>query len=275
MKIGIHDIGVCSWSLRAEGAAELIDLCQKLNLNHAQLNLGPLLDMDQAGRANEIELLRKSGLTITSGMIGFVGEDYSSIATIHATGGVMPDALWPQRLERALAAGRLAQKMKLSAVSTHIGFIPSTSDPNYPKVVARVGQIASEYAAMGLDLYMETGQEKAANLHQFIKDVPGHNLGANFDPANMILYGSGDPIEAVHILRNDIRHVHIKDATASIKPGVDWGQEVPFGQGQVGPKRFLDALTQTGYKGPLVIEREAGPNRMEDIRAAIIAMQQA
>ena len=61
----------------------------------------------------------------------------------------------------------------------------------------------------------------------------------NFDPANMLLYGAGDPIEAVHVLGRHIAHVHVKDAILSDQPAVTWGKEVPFGAGQVNPTAFL------------------------------------
>jgi sugar phosphate isomerase/epimerase len=97
----------------------------------------------------------------------------------------------------------------------------------------------------------------------------------NFDPANMILYGAGDPIEAIRTLGRHVRHVHVKDATASDRPGEAWGEEVAFGTGQVGPQRFLAALHRIDYRGPLAIEREAGNQRMADVRAAIEALQKA
>jgi sugar phosphate isomerase/epimerase len=116
---------------------------------------------------------------------------------------------------------------------------------------------------------METGQEPAGELLEFLRDLGAANVFINFDPANMILYGAGDPIEAVQTLGKHIRHVHIKDGTASARPGREWGEEVPFGTGQVGPEQFLAALKRIGYRGPLVIEREAGDQRAADVRTAI------
>ncbi len=46
-----------------------------------------------------------------------------------------------------------------------------------------------------------------------------------------------------------------------------------MGAGQVDWKQMLLALEEIGYSGTLMIERETGKNRMEDVRAAISAIQ--
>ena len=85
----------------------------------------------------------------------------------------------------------------------------------------------------------------------------------------MILYGVGEPIEAVQLLRDKIVHVHMKDATWSSTPGDDWGEEVVLGTGEADIPRIVSKLRSNGYAGPLVIEREAGDNRIGDIKEAI------
>ncbi len=275
MNIGPHTIGVCSWSLRTSDIPSLVNACAEVGLSHVQLALNPLLDLDESARAEQLKALRESNLQLTAGMIGFPGEDYSTIASIRQSGGVLPDDLWPQRREIAFRAIKLAAELGLKAMSTHVGFIPRSDDPRYSMVLQRVDEIARECQQHGILLLMETGQERASELLQFLNDMPSRNAAANFDPANMLLYGSGDPIEAISTLGRHIRHVHVKDATVSDQPGVKWGAEVPFGTGQVDPKKFLQALASVGYTGPLVIEREAGPNRIQDIKAAIAALQRA
>jgi sugar phosphate isomerase/epimerase len=160
-------------------------------------------------------------------------------------------------------------------VLTHVGFVPHKGKPGYDTMLSRVREVAGILDRHGCTLIMETGQERAAELRRFLEDLAAPNIAINFDPANMILYGAGDPIEAIAILAHHIRHVHVKDATASARPGEAWGEEVPFGTGQVGAKRFLAALDGIGYRGPLAIEREAGEQRMQDIRTAIAALQKA
>src|SRR6185312_15226869 len=119
---------------------------------------------------------------------------------------------------------------------------------------------------------LETGQEPARILMAFLNDVARANLGINFDPANMILYGTGDPIEALGILAPKVLTIHCKDG--------DWpeagvagalGKEKALGAGSVGVPRFLAKLREIGYRGPLSIEREASDpaRRIADIRYAI------
>ncbi len=275
MEIAGHTIGVCSWSLRCANLAELADRMRELEIGHVQLALGPLLELDSNQRLEQVRFLRDAGIVTTAGMIGFAGEDYSTIAAIRESGGLVPDGLWPVRRERALAAGLAAAEMAIDQVSTHLGFIPPSSDPAYTVLISRLREIAAAYSDQGIGVLLETGQETAPNLLQFLNDLNSRNVHVNFDPGNMILYGVGDPIEAIGILDRHIRHVHVKDAVLSDQPRTRWGTEVPFGTGQVNPKAFLSALHSVGYTGPLIIEREAGPNRFADVRAAIVALAEA
>src|SRR5690554_3877681 len=160
MNIGPHTIGVCSWSLRIADIRALAEMCTDLGLSHVQLALGNLLSMDEAARKTQLQALQDSKLQLTAGMIGFPGEDYSTIATIRQTGGVLPDDLWPQRREVASRAIELAAQLGLTLLSTHVGFIPRSDDPRYPTVLQRVDDIARQCQDHGITLLMETGQER-------------------------------------------------------------------------------------------------------------------
>jgi sugar phosphate isomerase/epimerase len=168
-----------------------------------------------------------------------------------------------------LQAGKLAQELGLAILTAHVGFIPPSNHADYPKLLGRVAEVAAALADLGVTLAMETGQETASELLQFLNDLPKRNVAVNFDPANMILYGAGDPIDAVHTLDRHIRHVHLKDAVASAKPGLDWGRTASIGSGQVDFEEFFLALHDVDYTGPLAIEQESGKRRLDDVRAAI------
>ncbi|MEM7233681.1 MAG: sugar phosphate isomerase/epimerase family protein, partial [Planctomycetota bacterium] len=117
---------------------------------------------------------------------------------------------------------------------------------------------------------METGQETAQLLRTTLDELSSPSLKVNFDPANMILYDMGNPIEAIELLGADIVHVHAKDASPPAEKG-QWGTELPLGEGDVGMTAFVQALDSAGYRGPLVVEREVGDQseRVRDIRSGI------
>ncbi|MEZ5357157.1 MAG: TIM barrel protein, partial [Bryobacteraceae bacterium] len=102
--------------------------------------------------------------------------------------------------------------------------------------------------------------------------VDRENLRINFDPANMIMYGTGDPIEALAVLAPHVVSVHAKDGTWP-KPGDPrgLGGEEPLGKGDVGIERFVAKLREVGYRGPLNVEREIPDHAQQliDIRAAV------
>jgi L-ribulose-5-phosphate 3-epimerase len=275
MQIDGHDIGVCSWSLQPRDMADLVAQVKQLGLEHVQLALGGLIQLDDKRKHQELGALRNAGIKLTAGMMGFPDEDYSTIARIRQTGGFVPDDLWPIRKSLMKQAGNLAAELGLRLLSSHIGFVPPSSDPKYNTMVQRVCEIAEPFKALGITLLMETGQETAPELLQFLNDLRCQNVQVNFDPANMILYGAGDPIDAIETLGRHIGHVHVKDATLSSRPGEEWGAEVPFGTGEVPPREFLVALKAAGYTGPLTIEREAGDQRLADVKFAIETLRTA
>ena len=135
------------------------------------------------------------------------------------------------------------------------------------KFAERVKYLADAAEKKGVVLLMETGQETAESLAEFLEKLNHPALAVNFDPANMILYGNGSPIEAAALLGRRIKHVHIKDAVSS-RVKNSWGSEVAWGSGEVRQDTFLDALEKNGFVGTLSIEREAGESQMGDIAAA-------
>src|SRR5262249_37636344 len=153
------------------------------------------------------------------------------------------------------------------SVATHIGFVPeNSSHPDYIAVRDMVRRVCDYAAARNQTFALETGQEPAATLLHFFKDVGRPNLRINFDPANMILYGTGDPIEALGVLGDHVVSVHCKDGEWPPKDDPKaLGEEKPLGQGAVGMERFILKLKSIGYRNPLNIERE-GVEHAEKLR---------
>ena len=144
-----------------------------------------------------------------------------------------------------------------NVVALHLGFVPhDTKSSLYQEVLDVTRDVCDHCKGHGQSLHLETGQETADDLLQFIGDVERDNLFINFDPANMVLYGTGEPIEALKKVGKYVRSVHCKDGTWAANPGEEWGSEVPLGEGDVGMEAYLRTLNELGYTGPLTIERE-------------------
>jgi len=259
-------LAVCSWSLRPAGPAELIGQLRELGIPRVQLALDPLR---QGGRwAAAAERLAEAGVEIVSGMFTCVGEDYGTLESIRRTGGVAPDETWDENWRNIRKTAELARRLRFALVSFHAGFLPDQpGSSDYGKLMDRVDRIAGAFAAAGCTLALETGQENAAALKGFLDRLGRGDVGANFDPANMILYGMGDPVAAVRTLGGRIRQVHVKDATATKVPGT-WGTETSAGAGEVNWPSLLAALAETGFAGHFCIEREGGADRPGDIAVA-------
>jgi sugar phosphate isomerase/epimerase len=248
---------------------------KQAGLSHIQLGLAGLSVLDEKNKDQQIGQLRSAGITVTGGMVGFAGEDYSTIAKIRETGGFVPDNDWAQRRAITEQSAKLGKALGVPHISAHVGFVPPRGQGGYQKIVDRIRDVADLFGTYDLALLMETGQEQAEELLEFLHDLKRPNVFINFDPANMILYGAGEPIPAIKTLGQFIRHVHVKDATGSAKPGMEWGEEVAFGTGQVDPKGFIAALHGVGYRGPLCIEREAGSQRLADVKFAVETLRKA
>ena len=254
-------IAVCSWSLQAATPQELAGKLQETGVYRVQLALDPLRDEPAVWGGTEAILKH-------SGMFGCVGEDYSTLDTIRETGGIAPDETWDRNLENIRATVEIATALGLKLVTFHAGFVPhDPADPDFAKMVGRLKTVAEIFAAADISVGLETGQETAAGLATLLGELRQSNVVVNFDPANMLLYGKGDPIEAVRVLAPWIRQVHVKDANASAVPGT-WGEEVAVGDGQVDWHAFFATLAEIHFTGDIVIEREAGDQRVADIRTA-------
>jgi len=137
----------------------------------------------------------------------------------------------------------------------------------YPRAVA-IADACREYGIECLyepqGLYFN-GVRGLGRFYERIKrDCP--NVGICGDVGNG-LFVDHSAAEIYGAFENEIRHVHLKDAVLTKKPGT-WGTEVPWGDGEVDAPRFLTELKAAGYKGNFAIEREGGNDRAGDIALA-------
>jgi L-ribulose-5-phosphate 3-epimerase len=260
-------LAVCSWSVQPSSPQDLAAKLEEIGIRRIQLALDPLRENPKVWDATEA-CCQDKGISVVSGMFGCVGEDYSTLDTIRDTGGLAPDSTWEQNRRNIRATVPIARRLGLKLLTFHAGFLPhEESDPNFGKMLGRLSEVADVFADAGIDLAFETGQETAPVLLEVLQKLNKKNVGVNFDPANMILYNKGNPIEALALLGKWVRQVHIKDAILTKVPGT-WGEEVPVGTGQVDWRAFVATLNAHKFTGDLVIEREAGQQRVADIRFA-------
>ena len=268
----INRVGVCSWSLQPSDANDLLAKLDACSIRRVQIALNPLAE--QSSELSVItQALAQGKLELCSSMMETNGEDYSSLEAIQQTGGVRPDEHWDANQALARRCAATAQSLGLKLVTFHAGFIPEDDPKLHQTMTDRVCAIAEIFNDAGITLGLETGQEHADSLLEFLSTITSRcRVGVNFDPANMILYAMGDPIESMHALKKHIVQVHMKDAIATQTPGT-WGTEVGAGEGQVDWDGYFDCVRALPEPIDILIEREAGEQRVEDIKAAYALAQ--
>jgi sugar phosphate isomerase/epimerase len=221
-------------------------------------------------RATEFKRkLNEFGIQISCVFAGFEGESYADIPTVKKTVGLVPRETRAARTAELKAIADFTRELDVDVVGIHIGFVPHDgASADYREMVAIARDLCGHCKRNAQALHLETGQEPVDVLIRFLDDVAVDNLFVNFDPANMILYGAGEPLPALEQLGKRVRSVHCKDATWSDRPGETWGRETPLGEGDVDFAAFLKTLQRIGYDGPLTIEREI-PQEPERQKAEI------
>ncbi len=275
--LGLDELetGLMFWA--KEDALETLREVKRFGLRCGQLGFPPELPLEHAAEAWDRALTAEHFIAVTA-VCSYRGEDYSDIPTVARTVGLVPRATRAERIARTKAVSDVAAKLSIDSLACHIGFIPERQEDSlYREMLDVTRDICDHCAANGQSFTLETGQEPAKVLLRFIEDVDRSNLKINFDPANMILYGTGDPLEALDVLGRYVVSVHCKDGDW---PPVDrpeaLGLERPLGEGAVNLPGFLSKLKEIGYRGILTIEREEPDlrRRSHDIRQAISLLKQ-
>ena len=268
------EVGVCTWSLQVTSLVELERLLGEVGASAVQFGLG---DPHHGGWEEGDEVFARAleaPFDITATMIGFPGEDYTTPATIEKTGGFGDPATRAKRLEIFRWAVDRTADMRIAILTTHAGFIPEPDHEDRTGFLDCLGAAVDYAESKNVILALESGQEAAQLLQRTLDEIDSDHLKVNFDPANMILYDSGDPMHALDVLASRVAHVHVKDGRAPTRKG-EWGEETPLGQGDVGMRDYLGKLLEIGYAGPLIIEREAGTRAelIQDIQAGVALLK--
>ena len=273
------EIGLMFWGEKQP--QKTIAAVKALGMNCGHLGFAGHVPLDNVAR-DWRAAAEEQNFAISSIWAAFEGESYADKPTVLRTVGFIPEATRAQREARFKQIIDAGAAMGLPIFACHIGFVPEDEkDPTFIAVRDIVRRLCDHGARHGMMFALETGQETAPVMMHFIRAVERPNLKINFDPANMILYGTAEPIGALEIMAPEVISVHCKDGNWPPKDPDALGTEMPLGQGAVGMDRFVDKLKQIGFKGPLVIEREVsldqdmddrhkeGLSHHEDIRDAI------
>lgn len=264
------EIGLMFWA--GDNARETLRQVKQFGLRAGQLGFPGEMSLDGAAEQWD-EALTAEQFTPVTAVCSYRGEDYANIPTVQQTVGLVPPGTRAERLARTKAVSDVARKLAIDSVACHIGFVThDLGSVAYREIRDVARDICDHCGANGQSFTLETGQEPAKVLLQLIEDVKRPNLKINFDPANMILYGTGDPIEALGVLAPHVISVHCKDGDwPPLDQPAALGKERPLGEGSVDVPKFMQKLKETGYRGVLNIEREEqdSAKRDADIRKAI------
>jgi L-ribulose-5-phosphate 3-epimerase len=212
----------------------------------------------------------RTGVRVCAVWAGWGGPAAWNFTEGPITLGLVPPAYRAARVDALKRCADFAAACGVPAIITHAGFIPENlTDPMFAEVVVALRDVALYCKNLGLGFWFETGQETPIVLLRTIKHIGTDNLGINLDPANLILYGKGNPIDSLDVFGNYVTNVHVKDGFYPTNPD-ELGKEVRPGLGAVRFPEFIKRLKEIGFDGDLIIEREIeGPEQSADIRKTV------
>ena len=144
----------------------------------------------------------------------------------------------------------------IPAMRSHFGFIPE--EPNcelYASFIECMRELCQYAKDKGVMVFCETGQETATTLIRAIHDIGTGNIFVNCDVANMVLYGKGNPVDAVRQFGPLLKELHAKDGKYPTNPYY-LGRETKIPEGDVNFPELVKALKEIGFKGVMTIECE-------------------
>lgn len=210
--------------------------------------------------------MKKHNIQLSTFWCGWSGYKVWNFIEGPITLGIVPPDMRHHRVEELLRGSDFAKKLGATQMATHLGFMPECpTDPNYQPILSAIRAIAKRCKENGQLFIFETGQETPVTLLRVIEDSGCDNLGINLDPANLILYGKANPVDALSVFGKYVRDVHAKDGNYPTD-GRSLGKEQKVGEGSVNFPALIAKLKEIGYDATLTIEREiSGEQQTKDI----------
>ncbi|WP_010582607.1 sugar phosphate isomerase/epimerase family protein [Schlesneria paludicola] len=179
----------------------------------------------------------------------------------------------PDRLDLRVEAIRKAMKfsytLKVGTLCIRVGRIPEEADSKERQVLVDILCDLARYGNhVGTVLAITPTNDSAETLRTLLNDVKTGPLGIDFDPAHFAM--SGRPvIDSLRSLHELVVHVQIRDGIH----GIDGGQEVAVGQGNVDWIEVLALLGEMDYRGWLTAIRGVAEDRAFDLARGIKLIQ--
>lgn len=227
-----------------------------------------IMDQENADKVNVAAEHHK--VDITAFWCGWEGPRVWDFYDGQLTLGLVPEAFRFERVKMLQEGIRFAAMIHVKDVATHVGYMPENPyDPNYAGVLVCLKELVKQCKENGQNFLFETGQETPVTLKRAIQDIEKElgkgNVGINLDPANLVMYGKANPVDALEVFGEYVMGIHGKDGKYPTD-GHMLGDEVPLGQGKVNYPAFVAKLKEIGYAGDITIEREiSGEEQKKDI----------
>lgn len=261
-------LGVCLSHSKALNLKSFTDI-KEMGFSRCQLiSWSPALWTDEeAAKINGF--VKDSGVTISAFWCGYSGRTEWNFYEGQETLGLVSPTYRYVRTMDLINGADFAKKLNVKDVVSHMGFIPENPyDQNYLPLIMALKTVSLHLKENNQYLLFETGQETPVTMLRAFTDIGTDNLGVNLDPANLIMYGKANPVDALDVFGKYVMNLHAKDGKYPTN-GKDLGPEVAIGSGKVDFKALLKGLKELGYDGDITIEREIeGEQQAHDIKAA-------
>ena len=216
------------------------------------------------------EASESNGIEISAMFAGY--NDTDTVWDIYygfQTAGINVEAYRKSRIDYIKAASDFANEIGITDIIIHAGFVPNNPfAPEYGTMIAGLNTLTSYFRPKGQNLLLETGGEAPITLLRLIEDVGAGNLFINFDPANILMYGYGHPVDALKVFGKYVRNMHGKDGFLPTDTR-HTGREAPVSEGAVDFKGIIKEFRNLSYDRYITIEREiSGEAQIRDILKA-------
>ena len=263
----MNNIGIMINAGKDTNFLEKFQQAKDLGMQSCQIsNYDPALYTDEKA-AEILDALKKTDFKISAFWAGWSGPKIWNFTDGPSTIGIVPPAYRGHRIKELEMASEFAEKIGVTDIATHVGFIPENPDSTlFAETVSALKHLAKVYKKRGQNFLFETGQETPTTLLRTIQAIGTDNVGINLDTANVILYGRGNPVDALDVFGKYVMDTHIKDGFFPTD-GMYLGRECRAGDGKANiPTVVKKLLTEYNYEGPFTIEREiSGDQQTVDI----------